>query len=403
MTADRKLPPIWLMGFTNATFGLYGGFAVVTLPGMLAAQGLLGGRIAAITATVLSPAFWAFLVAPILDVRFSRRSYALGFSSLAALAVALTVAFRTHVVLIEAITLAGYFAASLVQGAVGGWMGSLIGKEQDSRLGAWFAVANIGSGGVMMLVAGELVTQLRPALAGALLGIMMLLPCLIYLVLPAPGPDRRLAGESFRQFFAEVVSLLRRREVLIALALFSLPSASFTLTNVLGGIGKDFAASERMVGLLAGSGSAVAGVVGSLLLPPLAKKLALRPLYLGIGLAGALFTSMLLLLPHTPSTFAIAITGENAFQSLAFAAANAITFETIGPKNPLAATQFSVLLGVTNFPITYMGFVDGRAYAWGGVRGSFLVDAGVSIAVCLLLAWGLRRLRMGSPPRALPS
>src|SRR6185312_3971987 len=50
MTAARRLPPVWLMGLTNCVFGLMGGFAVVTVPQMLAAQGMSGGHIAAITA-----------------------------------------------------------------------------------------------------------------------------------------------------------------------------------------------------------------------------------------------------------------------------------------------------------------------------------------------------------------
>lgn len=427
MPGTRKLPPIWLLGFTNATFGMYAGFSVVTLPLMLAALGIPGGRIAAITAAVLSPGFWIFLVAPILDVRFSRRAYALAFSGIAASCMTLAVWHRHNARFIETALFLGYIAASLVQGAVGGWVGSLVEsqhggsppsgvavghqsprrsflrrksqandplaadkkQERTSRLGAWFTVSNIGSGGLMMIIAGECITKLPSLVAGCLLGSILLLPSLLYLAIPAPPPDRQLARESFSRFAQQLLLLVKRQEVLVALALFALPSASFTLTNVLGGIGHDFSAGERLVSLLAGSGAAIAGVAGSLLLPPLARRLPLRPLYLAVGALGAVFTIALLLLPRTPTTFAIAITGENIFQALAFSTSSAITFEVVGADNPLAATLFSFLLAATNFPIIYMGFVDGHAYSWRGVKGSFLVDAGLSLAMCLLLGLGL--------------
>ena len=388
-SARRTLPPVWLMGLTNATFGFYGGFAVVTLPEMLARQGIPGGRIAAIVAAVLSPGFWVFLLSPALDVRFSRRTYALVFSALGAAAMGFTVAHRTDVAVIEGAMVFGYACACMVQNAVGGWMGSLVAKADDSRLGAWFAVSNTGAGGLMILFAGEAILRMPPVAAGLLLGAVELLPALLYLAIPAPGPDRRLARESFTQFFGEIAALLKRREVLIALVLFILPSSSFALTNLFGGIGKDFSATERTVSLLGGVGAAVAGVASSLLLPGLAKKLALRPLYLCIGIAGGLFTLSLLLLPHTPLTFGIAFLGENAFQALAFAAGNAITFETIGQDNPLAATQFALLLAATNLPIIWMGVVDGRAYTARGVAGALVADAGISIALCVVLGAGL--------------
>ncbi len=399
MTEPRKLPPIWLMGLTNATFGMYGGFAVVTLPSMLAAQGLPGGRVATITSTILAPAFFAFILAPMLDVRLSRRTYALVFAALSAAAIAFTVMHRAQLQLIEPVMFAGYLAASLVQGAVGGWMGSLVRKQDDSQLGAWFAVANIGAGGLMMLVAGEIVSRLSPGSAGAILAAMLLAPTLVYLVVPAPGPDRKLARESYTQFFAEVLALLKQRQVQVALLLFLLPSGSFALTNVLGGIGSDFGANERMVGLLAGAGSALAGVIGSLLLPPLARRLALRPLYLAIGVFGALFTLALLLMPRVPWAFGIAISGENLFQALAIAAATAIIFETIGPKNPLAATLFSLLIAAGNFSITYMGFVDARAYTWRGLTGSLVTDALVSA----MASAGLFFLVKGRSPAMAPA
>ena len=393
MRVARKLPPIWLLGLTNSTFGMFAGFAVVTLPQMLAAQGIAGGRIAELVAWTLSPGFWVFVLAPVLDVRFSRRTYALAFSLLGAMMLGVSVALPMGVTTLGAVMFFGYIAVSMVQGAVGGWVGSLIPPEEDSRLGAWFTVATVGSGGVMILIAGEVMHGFGRTSAGWVLGLVLLLPSLLYVAIPAPEPDRRLASESFRRLFAEIAALVRRREVLVALMLFALPSASFTLTNVLGGIGKDFSASERMVSVLAGMGATVAGVVGSLILPALARRFRLRPLYLGIGVVGAMFTLGLLLMPQSPTTFAVAITGENVFQALAFAAANAITFEVMGPKNPLAATLFSLMVAMANLPITYMGFADGWAYTGWGWRGSLLMDAGVSLVFCGGLAMALASMR----------
>ena len=286
-------------------------------------------------------------------------------------------------------------------------MGSLIDKKEDGELGVWFAVSNLGAGGLMMVLAGEVVSSLAPALAGILMGAAILVPMLLFLVIPSPAAHRRPARESFGRFNRELVSLLRQRHVLMALALFLLPAASFALTNVLGGTGSDFSTNERTVSLFAGVGSSAAGIVGSFLLFPLARRFPLRPVYLAIGVIGAVFTLSLLSLPRLPWSFAVAITGENLFQALAFATANAIAFEVIGPDNPFAATLFTVLLAANNLPITYMQFLDGKGYDWRGLTGALLTDASISVAACLLLGWMLfrwhaRSTTIPSPIGALP-
>jgi hypothetical protein len=62
-----------------------------------------------------------------------------------------------------------------------------------------------------------------------------------------PGPPPR--QESFLQFFGDLVSLVKRSEVLVAILLFAAPSATFSLTNFLGGRGNDFQALPGFVGL----------------------------------------------------------------------------------------------------------------------------------------------------------
>ena len=397
----RAHPPIWVMGLTNGLFGMMGGFAVVTLPQLLAAEGIPGGHIAAITATIISPGFWAFVLSPMLDVRLRRRTYALVFGATTSLAAAFTVLQHSNVALVELVMLIGYLSAALYQGAVGGWMGSLISHDEDSRLGTWFSVANIGSSGLIIVAGGPLILHAPPALAAAFTLLVMLVPTVLFLFIPAPMPDKLLASESFGRFGRSILDLLRRREVLIGLALFILPSASFALTNVLGGIGKDYHASATTVSLFAGTGSIIAGVGGSFLVPRLARKIALRPLYLLIGVIGALFTLATLLLPRAPWTFGVVFTGEIIFQALAFTAAFGIAFQIIGPGNPLAATIFTVLIAAMNLPIVYSGMLDGWGYDRRGLVGSFVMDAGVRLASCILLAIVLRRWLFAPRPTPL--
>jgi len=351
--------PLWLMGMGNMTFGLYAGFVIIPLPQLLAAQHVPEWRIAAITGTVFSAGFWVFLLGPILDVRFSRRWYATVFAVLAGACLTVALWEKNHLTTLEVLMVLGYMAVAMSSNALFGWLACLVSHEDEAKLSSWSQVANFIGNGLMAVVAVELVRVVPLRVAAVVMGAIVAAPSLIFLAMPAPGPDRRLAAESFRTFFGEVVAVVKRREVLIALALFLAPSGAFALTDVLGGLGKDFHASERMVGAMGGAGMTLAGVAGSLLLVPLAKLLPLRPLYLAIGVAGAVFTASMLLMPHTPAT--------------------------IGRDNPLAATQFGLLSGATVLPIVYMQMIDGRAYGWHGVAGTYVADAGIGLVACALL------------------
>jgi PAT family beta-lactamase induction signal transducer AmpG len=391
VNTERRIPPVWILSLPTLAFGMVMGFVIVTLPQMLAAQGVSGGRIAIAVAIITSPAFWSFLLAPVLDLRFRRRTYAIAFGLLASAATAVAVRHHSSAAEVEAVMFVGVLCAMLFTSATGGWTGSLIEKAQDSRLGAWVTVFNIGGGGAGILISGYVTQHFSPAAAAAFLFALLLAPMLVFPLIPAPPPDRTLARESFGRFIREITSLFRRTEVLVPLALFTLPSASFALTNVLGGWGKDFHAAPALVSVVGGVGNIAAGIIGCSLVPLIARKLPLRPLYLSIGLIGAVFTLSLLLMPHASWTYALAFMGENVFQSAAIATALAIAFEVIGPGNPLAATILSLLTAASNLPIVYMEVVDAHGYDWHGVNGAFLTDALVSGAACLLLAFLLHR------------
>lgn len=393
MNATQRIPPVWLMGLSNSSIGLYSGIVFFAMPQMLAARHVPEGRIAGIVAAAMSSYFWGLVFGPMLDVRFSRRWYATLFAALEAVFVVVALLNLDHLAFLETAVLLGSAASMLSSNALGGWLSTVCPKEDGSQLSAWYNIANISSTGITSVIGGELVRHLPMRSAAGLLGGLVFLPAAIFLLMPAPGPDRRLAGESFAQFNREVFALLRRREVLVALLLFVSPCGSFALTNMLGGLGNDFSASPRIVSLAGGAGAIVPGVLGSLLLPLLAKRLPLRFLYLANGTVGGLFTLGLIALPHTSLSFALALIGEFFFQAVSYATAAAITLEVIGQNNPLAATTFTFLIASTNIPITYMLLVDGRGYSLGGIAGGFAADAVACIALCLLIGLLLPRLR----------
>ena len=384
--ARRSYAPVWLTGLSNAVFGMYGGIVVISVPQLLSARHVPETTIASMTAVMLSPGFWTFLVSPVLDVRFSRRWYCIVTAATAAVLLVIALLNLSDLALVEGLIVVGFFFANLYQSALGGWLASITTAEDEKKLSMWVTIGNIGAGGAMAALTGHLMRNLPPVAAAFLVGGAVLLPTAVFTWMKSPGPDRRLAGESFRQFFGEILALLRQREVLVAIVLFITPTATFSLTNFLSGVGHDFSASPAFVSWIGGVGVLSGGIAGCLAFRLIGHLLPLRLLYLAIAAVGAMFTLALLLCPRTPGTFAVALIGENVFQALGFTAAIAIAFQTIGRANPLAATTYCLMISASNIPIFYMLLVDGWGYGRGGVTGSFLIDAGCSLIACLVLA-----------------
>jgi PAT family beta-lactamase induction signal transducer AmpG len=308
----RARAPVWLMGLSNAPIGLVGGFIVLPLPQMLAAQGVPEWKIAAVSAACLSPGFWVFLLCPLLDIRFTRRFYATLFAALAGLGLTFAVLLRSHLLVFEISVMIAYAASVLSSNALGGWLAGVIPEvaaaehdnpnHEGARLSAWTQVGLFLGNGLMAALAAEGLRTLPLALIAPLLGLLVFLPAAIFPWIPMPeatSPDAptHTVLSSFHNLFHELRALLNRREVLLTLLLFTAPTGSFALTNQLSGVAHDFHATDAFVGRMGGAVLSVAGAIGALLLPILARRIKALPLYLLIGTTGSLFTLALLLLP----------------------------------------------------------------------------------------------------------
>ncbi|MDE2560634.1 MAG: MFS transporter [Sphingomonadales bacterium] len=391
-----RLAPIWLMGLANAVLGLNGALLLVTIPQLLAARGVPETEISTVTAIGLIPAFAVVLIAPVLDVRLTRRAYCWIFGPLAAVLSTTALFLLGDFALLVPVVLAAQFCVALYVSALGGWLGASLPKEADGQLAVWFNIGNGGGFGIGAAANMWFYQHLPHAAAFLAAGALLVVPLPLLLLPPAPREAVSQLNESFGRLARDVGALLRQPPMRRLLLLFALPCASFALTNMFGGIGNDFGASPAMVAWVSGWGvllpslltSLVAGVILKFLRPPV--------FYLLTGVVGASVTLATLLLPRTPETFIFAVVAENVFQTAAFTIQNAIMFRSIAPDSPVAATQFAVLTAAVSVPISYMQALDGRGYGLGGLSGAFLTDALLSLTACALIAVPvLRWMRSG--------
>ncbi len=399
MASRSAHPPVWLLGFGFWPLGINAALLLITMPQLLAAQHTPENRIAAITTMALAPGFVSFLMAPLLDWGVSRRTWAVIFALVTGVGSVAAFLFVKQLDVLPALFFLSNLGAYLVSAACGGWFGELVAREEQRALGSWLAVVNIASGGLAAALAIPLFRGLPSPFGALALGGLNLLVLPLFLRTPCPPADAKLAHEGFIAFARDVIQVVRKPIVLWTLLLFVSPATAFALTNSLSGFAGDFHTSEALAGAIGGAGVAVAGVVGSLVAPRLGAGLRPRVLYIVLGLLGAGFSFLLIVLPRTPALFGISLLGENIFQAAAFAVSNLIALNTLGEDNPLAATQFGLLFAASSVPLTYMQMIDGAAFAAHGLNGGLFADALMTLLSCVALAIILRVFR-GAVARA---
>ncbi len=382
----RRAPPAWVLGLATACNGALAGVLCVTIPQLLAARGVPELQIASITGLSFIPGIFNFLVAPILDVGFSRRTYATALALALAALIALGLNLLSNLAMLPVVMFLAMACYYLYTPAVAGWFGQLIERKDDAVLGAWMSAASTGGFGLSAAAAILLLRSLPYEVGVAAVCLAGLAPLILFFFVPHEPAPTLSFRDSFGPVTRNVAKIMRDRHIWRMLALFAVPCATFSLTNTLSGVGKDFHASEAFVGLIGGAGATLGGIFGALVAPLLAKRLPPLVLYIGIGLLGALFTLGLLIPARTPSLFAVAMVGENVFQSAGLALAYTLALLSIGKASALASTQFALIYAAVSVPIVYMPMIDGLGYNQGGIAGNLVVDAVLSLIACAAMA-----------------
>ncbi len=381
----RRAPPAWALGLATLCNGAFSGVLVITVPQLLAARGVPELQIASISGLSFLPGAFNFLVAPILDVGLSRRVYAVIIALGLAVLTALSLNLLSDLPALAVAMFAANVCYYLYTPAVAGWFSQLLARNEEPVLGAWLSAASVAGFGSSSALAILLLRHLPFELGVAVICLVGLAPLSLFFFVPHEPTPTLSFRDSFGPVTSKLAAIVRDRHIWRMMALFAVPCATFSLTNTLSGIGRDFHASEAFVGLIGGVATTLGGVFGALVAPLLVKRFAPLALYIGVGAAGALFTLCLLIPARTPLLFATAMVGENIFQSAAFALIYALVLLSIGRNNPMASTQFALINAASIVPIVYMPMLDGLGYDRGGLAGNLLVDAGLSLVACVVM------------------
>ncbi len=386
-------------------FGLVVGFTITALPFLLTHLGLPLDRVATISATVMSPTFWGFLLQPVIDVGLTRRAYCWLTATVAAicLAAALFLLSSAHLAMATALLLVGELAIVLFAGAVGGWTAEFTPDSLRGSVSGWTNVANLGGGALGALA----VMSLAPHIALYWLG-LGLAGCIVLGTLPTVlFPEPRKSSYRFRQIFTDAMKTTwqasKTKECLTGFALFLAPASAEAAINLFSGMGTDFHASEHTVIWITGAGCAISASLGALLGGYAANRVPRGYLYISAGIAASLTALALAFSPHTPFSFIWGVLVYNGLAGVAYAAFNALGFQLVGQKSPVASTQLGLFAAATNAAITYMTWADGLGYKHFGVHGLLLVDglAGMTSGVILLALLGTRLKKMHRDAREL--
>jgi PAT family beta-lactamase induction signal transducer AmpG len=380
----RRLP-VWAMGLANMPTGFVYGFISTAMGILLVSRGVSVSRVGAISAIAFSPSFWAWLLSPVLDVRFTKRTYAFLLVVLAALFLGVAVVSIGNLTVFTVALTASCTAVVLYSSAVGGMAPDIVADSEYDTMSAWFNIANLGAAGVFGALAIVLV-RLLPLYTAALLMILLVTaPSLLLIYFPEPRQPEGRLRENFVSMLRSLRRVLSEGRIWVGLSMFLLPVGAFALTNLFSSMGADFHASERTVTGLNGPAVAVACSLGCLLAIPLCKRMSRRSVYLLAGVGAAIAAIAMGLAPHTVAVYAVGLLAYNFAQGFNYASFTALELEIIGPQNALSGTMIAMLSASINAPISLMTWVDSSIHDNHGLRAMLFVDAGASLVTAGLL------------------
>lgn len=381
-------------------YGAFNGVVAVAIPYLLRRQGVSVERIAAIVALVQAPAIWYVLWAPVVDIKFRRRTWvvmlsvASGIAAGTALRLTTTGAIRAATALF---VLASAFNQP-VSSAVGGLVAAVMSPAHRGRAAGWSQGGVLGGGVLAAGLAVWLADHASAGTVGIVVGVLIALPSLAAILVDEPIGNRSDRGALIRRMVRELAAVVRRRDIWLGMAFFVSPACAGALMNLFAGIAVDYHSSPTIVVavvVLGGVLTAVGAVVGGIVLDRIDRWRA----YPLTALLTSAVTAAMILAPLQPATYMIGAAAYALVTGFGYAAFMALALDLVGSEMAAGGTLFTFLTAALNIPVVYMLRLDGLGYGRFGIRGMLGADALGNVAAAIVLVMLLARWRPVSAAR----
>ena len=390
----RRYPHPALFGVMVLPFGAAVGFLQIAVPWWFAHEGMPLDQIATISSLAFMPHGWKIFWCPLIDLGPHRKAWYLACVVLTAAllaAASMIPAPGQHVALLVVLLTAAQATAATSSAALDALMAITPRDEDKGRAGGFYMAGNVGGTGLLGALAIWLGDHLSPQAAGLIMAGIVLASALpvFTLVEPQEVADRAgewlsVLGQRARSIGRDLWSTVRSREGITGLIILASPVGCGALTNLFSALAPDYQAPASTVELVNGLGGGLTGAAGSVLGGYLADKMNRRLAY---GLAGGLTALCALAMaaaPMNPTSYALGTLSYSFANGIAFAAFAGMVLEMVG-HSPAVTTKYTLFTAVSNQAILYTTWLDGKAGARWGTRGSVAFDGVLTFAGILIL------------------
>lgn len=375
--------------------GISQGFVFVTLPYLLTHNGFSVAQTAAIVALGTSPSLFRFVLGPVVDVSLSLRKWY--WISIAAIVVTLLLLSVTPftvkgAALLSVLVFISQVAVNISFLPIGAFMAKTVEESKKGKASGWYQAGGLAGTGIGGGAGLWIANHFNAPVSGIALSIACLAFALIVLSLrDIEHQTEKTLKQELSGLGKDLLSMIKVPVTLFAITLVLVPIGTGAMANLWSAMAEDWKVDADTVALITGLLSGLISSLGCVAGGYLADRRGIWFAYLGSGVACALVTIVMAVMPMQSTVYIAGVLFYAFTMGMIYAAFTSVVLFAIGNKH--VATKFSLMGSFGNIPVVYMTSFDGWMHDQYSSKIMLMAEAIIGITFVILFTIVLRRLK----------